>query len=410
MSEAVKKPNQTSTESYQPKTPEIACVIKEAQREASYPEAFTLPDKSTVITGETRRNCPGYVTFANDFSYFMDYSGQGYGFIHRNENWRCDINYTLADIITGYAMRPSCLEVTQEGLDRLYAAVGYPSRQTFYADSSKGEFMSEAGMKEAIKYTLCTLGQPVLLSPIESRFFGAIVIGYKDGGNVLITFGYPPYFIAPDNTQPQIEDITDWYKDSTALTIIGKRQKALPDKELYYQGIHQIYNYLKEGVKGKDSHYYDEWENILRLESMNDMITEVRRLNMIPGAQMFSHDLQEENIRDQMNALADPTWCEMSERRYYIMHFFYQAKQHFPEEAEAFQTLEDHFWRACEIMGNQQNGYIGEVGHDPVNAEAFENPEVRARMADCVRQFRDADAKGLDMVEKLLAIIRRKRS
>jgi hypothetical protein len=384
MSDTAKKTNQ-SPGGYSPKQPEIACMIMEAQRESRYPEAYTLPDKSTVVSDETSHNCPGYVTFANEFSYFMDYSGQGYGFIHRNENWRCDINYTLADIITGYAMRPSCLDVTQEGLDRLYTAVGYPSRQKFYANSLLGDFMSKSDMKEAVKYTLCTLGQPVLLSPIESRFFGAIVIGYKDGGDTLVTFGYPPYFIAPDNTQPQIEDVIDWYKCNTTLTIIGKRQKALSDKELYHEGIRQIYEYLQEGVKGKDSHYYDEWESFLRMESMNEMITKVKRQRVIPGSEMFSHDMQDENIRDLMNTLADPTWCEMSERRYYIMHFFYQAKKYFPGEEAEFQALEDQFWWACDIMGNQQNGYISEVGHDPVNSEAFENHEVRARMADCVK-------------------------
>ncbi len=54
-------------------------------------------------------------------------------------------------------------------------------------------------------------------------------------------------------------------------------------------------------------------------------------------------------------------------------------------------------------MGDQQNGYIGKIGHDPINAEAFKNPEVSARMVDCVRQFRGADAKRLEMAEKLLA-------
>ena len=54
-------------------------------------------------------------------------------------------------------------------------------------------------------------------------------------------------------------------------------------------------------------------------------------------------------------------------------------------------------------MGSLENGYISEVGHDPVNAEAFEKPEVRARMADCVRRFREADAVGFEMAEALFS-------
>jgi hypothetical protein len=82
------------------------------------------------------------------------------------------------------------------------------------------------------------------------------------------------------------------------------------------------------------------------------------------------------------------------------MHFFRQAKEYFPEVKDELQALCNHFWYASEIMGNQERGYGSEVG-DPINSEIFKNPEVRARMADCVRHFREADEKGLEMVEKL---------
>ena len=401
MNEANKNHNHIP-ECFSPGKPEILSLVKQSQQETFYPSELTLPDKSTVIANETSHNCPGYVTFANEFSYFMDYSGQGYGYVFRNEGWRCDINYTLADILTGYAMRPCCLMETPESLEQLYKTVGFPSRQTFYADSTKGEYMSKEEMKDAIKYTLFTLEHPVILKPIERRFFGAIVIGYKEDGDVLVTFGYPPYFIAPENIEPQIEDIDDWYQASTEITIIGKRQKKLAERELYYQGMLQIRDYLRAGVCGEDSHYYDEWENFLRLESMDEMVATAIRLKYIPGAQMFSCDLNADNAREKMNVLADPTWCEMAERRYYIMHFFYQAAQHFPEEKEAMKEIENHFGWSNSIMGDK---YIKEVGHDPVT-EAFEKADVRARMSDCIREFRDADAKGLEMLEILLERIK----
>jgi len=399
MSEPNMKPKQVP-EGYSPAKPEILSMAERSQRDSAYPESYTLPDRSTAVSGVTSHNCPGYVTFANEFSYFMDYSGQGYGYIQRNEGWRCDVNYTLADILTGYAMRPCCLAETEEGLERLYKAVGFPSRQSFYAAPGRGEVMSRDEMKDAIRYTLYTLKQPVLLRPIESRFFGAVVIGYKSGGDVLVTFGYPPYFIAPDNTQPQIEDIENWYRENTEITIIGKRQKTPSDRELYYEGVVQVRDYLAAGVSGGDAHYCGEWERFLRLDSMEDMVAEALRLGYIPGAQMFSGDLCAENARSRMDGLVDPTWCEMAERRYYIMHFFYQAALHFPEEAEAMAEIENHFGWSNTIMGDK---YVNAVGHDPVNAEAFENRKVRSSMADCVREFRDADAKGLELVGQLLA-------
>jgi hypothetical protein len=51
--------------------------------------------------------------------------------------------------------------------------------------------------------------------------------------------------------------------------------------------------------------------------------------------------------------------------------------------------------------GNAEIGYGREVG-DPIKPEVFEKQDVRERMADCVRIFRDADEKGLELAEKLL--------
>ncbi len=142
---AVKKPNQTKPKSYSPKRPEILNMAKQAQEESSYPGEFILPDKSTEIPPGIKHNCPGYVPFANEFSYFMDYSGQGYGFINGSDGWRCDVNYTLADIITGHAMRPACLVPTRDELHRVYDAAGF-SPQVYFADPAKGEYRNEAKM------------------------------------------------------------------------------------------------------------------------------------------------------------------------------------------------------------------------------------------------------------------------
>lgn len=367
------------------------------------PAEYVLEDHSTSLTPQTRHNCPAFVTFANEISYFLDYSGQGYGFIHKDEGWRCDINYTLADILTGYAMRPCCLEVTEEGLDRLYQTLGYPSRRVFSADPVRGTYADEADMKRIIRHALCTLGQPVIVNPIEGRFFGALVVGYRRDGDVLVTFGYPPYFMAPDNTLPQVMDIENWYQADTVLTVPGKRAAAPSPRAVYAQGLRQVYAYLAAGIRGEDRPFYDEWEAFLRMD-MADMVEQVRQTRVVPGARMFRQPLEEnvpeEKVRAYLHVLADPTWCEMAERRYYIMHFFHQAALHFPEVKEAMGQIMHHFGRSNGIMGEE---YIRQVGHDPVNAERFADPACRGHMADCVAQFREADAQGLSMVESLVA-------
>ncbi len=188
---------------------------------------------------------------------------------------------------------------TRDERHRVYIAAGF-SPHVYSADPAKGEYMNEAEMKEAIRYTLCTFEQPVIL-PIESRFFGSVVVGYKESGNVLVTFGYPPYFAAPDNTQPQIEEITNWYNAKTELTIVGKRQKTPSAKELYQEGMRQVRAYLNSGVRGEDRHYYDEWESFLRL-SMEEMIAEVKRTRIVPGGdcEAFEGEAADENVRKFM--------------------------------------------------------------------------------------------------------------
>ena len=385
----------TTTLSAEPTTQqETLEMAKQAQQGAAYPEAFLLPVKNTEVTGETKHNCPGYVPFANEFSYFMDYSGLGCGFVHMGDGWRCDVNYTLADIITGHAMRPACLVPTREELFRLYNAAGFPSPKIFTAAE-----MTEAEMREVVKYALVTLGQPVIL-PVESRFFGSVVVGYKDHGNVLVTYGFPPLFMDWNNTQPKIEEVANWYSAKTTLTLVGKRETTPSVTELYQEGLRQVRDYLDAGVRGKERHYSEEWEAFLR-KDMGEMIAEVKRTRVVPGGDCgkYEGDATDESVRTFIEHVVDPVWCNMAERRYYIMHFFNQAANHFPGEAQALRDIANHFGWSNTIMGSD---YIKETGHDPVNAEAFENPEVRGRMADCVRRFREADENGLRMVEKLL--------
>ena len=102
MSEAIKKqnPNLSNPDSYKPKKPEILEMAQKAQQGISYPEAFTLPDKSTAIPPEVKHYGPAYVPFANEFAHFLDYTGQGYGFIFDGD-WCKDRSYTIADVISG---------------------------------------------------------------------------------------------------------------------------------------------------------------------------------------------------------------------------------------------------------------------------------------------------------------------
>jgi len=403
MSEPIKKPNQITPGSYSPKKPEIANVMENAKQLnlKTLPEAFILPDKSTAIPPGIKHYGPAYAAFGNEFSHFLDYSGQGYGFIYEGD-WCKDRGYTIADIMTGHAMEPACL-FSPEGMDFLWKTAGFSSHHTFYANPEKDDYMSEPDMKEAIKYALCTLEQPVII-PQESRWWGSIVIGYKDNGNVLVIYYYSPYFMdMENNAQPKIEEITGWYNNKTSLFIAGKREKSLSLIDIYREGFRRIRDCLEVNIRGEKRRYYLEWEAFLRMNT-TEMIAEVKRTGIVPGGTgggIVNEEINNENAWKIICGFHESTWCDMAERRYYVMNFIRQAKEYFPELKEDLQALEDHFYYTNEIMGGHDvKGYGSEIG-DPINPELFANSEVRARMADCVRRFSEADANGLEMMEKL---------
>ena len=400
MSEAMKKQVRTTPESYTPKKPEILNMAKQVQNESGYPESFILRDKSTAIPPEIKHYGPAYAAFGNEFSHFLDYTGQGYGFLYDGD-WCKDRGYTIADVLTGHAMEPACLFFPDEISD-LWKKAGFHSCRKFYADPANGDYMSRADMKEAIKYALCTLEQPVII-PQGDRWWGSIIIGYKDHGDVLLIYYFLPYFMdMGNNAQPKIEEISDWYNDSASLFIAGKREKILSLIDIYREGFRLIQAHLEASIHGEKRRFYDEWEAFLRLGT-DEMIAEVKRTRTVPGGEKrtLTDESSAESVWKFICGAHDSTWCDMAERRYYVMHFFRQAKEYFPELKEELQALDNHFWYASEIMGNQESGYGSEVG-DPINVEIFTNSEVRARMADCVRRFREADEKGLVLVDRLL--------
>ena len=374
-------------------------------------EAFVLPNRCVTIPPEIKHIGPSYVPFANDFSYFMDYTGQSNGFIHEGE-WRKSKDYMFADIISGHAMRPAPhLEPSQSELHRIYEAVGF-TPQTFYADQARGNYESEADMIKLIKHALHVLEQPAIL-PTSNQLWGAIVVGYKENGKVLIIYGFKPFFMdMANNAQPVVQEISDWYQDKTVLTIVGERGKIVAETEIHIEALRQIHAYLGSNINGADRHYFDEWESFLRL-SKGEMITQVKRTRTVPGGE---HDEIKADMDDggAWKLICDShssTWCNMAERRFYIAQFLYKIMDQYPAETKgAMKNLADHYWESGKIMGggyggNDKVGYGVEIG-DPVNPEIFEKQDVRERMADCVRIFRQADKEGLELTEKLLLHIK----
>ena len=357
---------------------------KQLYAEKNYPVEFILPDKRKTFPTNI---LPMSISFAIEFSVFMEYTRQGYGF----HNGNGDINFTLADIISGNATRPCNIRLTQEMINYVWRTMGFSSNEIYYANSTKYSYMTEPEMKNAVKYALCEFGQPVIINSVGSFDWGyKLVVGYKKDGDILITSHH-------DNLQT--EETINWYNNDTEITIVGKREKKPESKEIFKEAFKCVRTNLGKSVRGEERWYYDEWENFLRLENIGDMVNYVKQNHVIPGA-MNTYPDGAADSEIHVGGVIE-FWWYIAERRYYVMQLFRQAKDYFPEIKNDLQELDNHFWYASEIIGNQENGYTSEVGHDPVNMEIFAKQEVRARIADKVREFREADAKGLEMVEKL---------
>jgi len=97
----------------------------------------------------------------------------------------------------------------------------------------------------------------------------------------------------------------------------------------------------------------------------------------------------------------------MAERRFYIAQFLYKIMDRYPGDIKkCMKRLADHYRESNKIMGGGYGGddtigYGREVG-DPVDPDIFKRTDVRERMADCVKIFKDADAKGLGLINGLL--------
>ena len=407
MNNAVKRQKQ-SPENYSPDMPVLAKMLEQAKMEKEYPSEFILPDKSTKFPPEVKHYGPAFVGFLNEFAYFLNYTGQGYGYIINGD--RCnDRSYTIADVISGHAMQPVNFttqpadDVTKEGIECLWKTAGFPLHHTFYADPSHKDYLSEADMKNLIRYTLCFTEQPVIVPQDYIGFFGSIIVGYKDNGNILLAYHFVPDFAAENNTIPQIKELSDWYNNDTSLFVAGKRIEMLSLEEIYRKGIFKIYDCLDSNINGDKRYYYDEWESYLRMNK-SEMLEKARQIGYIPGGENANIDKTntDEEIWNIICRSYDCTWCSMGERRYYVMHFLNQAAEHFSEVRDELQELASHFWNASNIISNKESGYNSEIGDDPVNSEILQKQDVRMRMADCVRRFREADEIGLKKIKTVL--------
>lgn len=343
----------------------------------AYPENFRLtPSHDNLILDIPR--CPTTVQFANEICYYLDYTNQAYGYASPN-NWRCDLVYTLVNVLSGNAFNMAdSLSDTMETREFVLDLLGFD----FFAYTA--ESLNEADMKKFIMYYLNVNKRPVVLRYLPECFFGGIVIGYEQNGDVLLSFNYETFNFSP-NLAPQVKKNTGWYKGDTVLYTVGERKSAPKLSDLYLRGLNIIRDTLVTGGKMNNESFYDDWQKILTLTN-DDCLAELKRTKKVLGRfdVLNEEELTAENVLSVLTPVADPLWCEYAEKRYYGAHFIRQAKVHFPDIAESLEQA------ACclDKIGPFVDEYIGKTGHDPVDMQKFGKLSVRKEMSEIVNKFK----------------------
>ena len=393
MSNIAKKPDQIP-ESYSPKKPDILSMA-EATENICWPDHFILekvPQEGVLFAGA---RCPGTFQFANEISLYLEYTGQSYGFEDYN-GWRCDIVYTLIEALTGFAYCPGCVYETAEELKRVFDTLGFEYRQ-FFTSPKRDSYLSYEDMKRQIVYTLVHEKKPVIVRNLSPIFFGGVIIGYEQDGDVLIGWNYPAFDFSP-NLNPVAARCEGWYRTDTSLIIIGNCNFSPKTEDVYFAGMKQAYRYgVIENPLLIDN--ITDWIRFLKMDKAS-CIAEVKRTLWVPGAwQDFTYDnLTDENILDALNSMADPLWCDYAERRYYAANFMRQARRYFPESKAEMESIAGMYWAIDSAM----HEYIEFTGHDPIDEDKFWNPEVRAKMAQCVERCRDVE---MQIAERLRILL-----
>ena len=375
-------------------TPRIIDLVRERE---SLPETFTLPNKY-VDDGQEGKRMPAMSKPCNHISLFLEYTGYGLGGVVNADGNRCDTAYLMANALRGSAFDGGCMESLPEADRRACNLMGL---------SWEAASMPFIDMRDACVRWLLVKGLPCVVTSLPGLDFGALVVGYEAWGDVLICYRYSGFY--GDNT-PSVASVSNWYREGTQLVRMEPADSALlSDKEGLYRKALRTGAHMLNAQADTLTAFFDAWVRQLSF-MQSEALAEIRRTRSLPGSWRQDDagefgDYSDDTLLDILDELVDPLWCDYAERRYYAAHLCAQAQTYFPEHKESLQQAEGCFWR---LLG-EMDQYINETSHDPVNREAYWNPEVRGRMAGYVRACQKLDMEAGALLAQVAEGLRGKR-
>lgn len=374
------------TEDYSPKN--IPFLLDTARKAAGkpYPDSYMLPLPDLSAMASSLPRCPATVQLSNEISLYLEITGKGLGYVSP-DNWRCDLAYTLTDALSGNIW--SIVSENQESTSdrrKVLSDLGYEIQECHGNSTSLEE------MKEILKSILYQQ-QPVVIRYLPEHFFGGIVVGYEEQGEVLLGLSFNAFDFTP-GILPVIKKNRDWYQADTLLYTLNNQTGQKDIKELYMAALQRAKASLFENGALQNKKIYRQWKRILSL-SREELYKE---LQDSPEAFSRLKHLKPEERRnfsfpEILTPIVDPLWCEYAENRYYAAHFMRQAGKYAEEFTDSSHAAElselfEETARSLDKVNPLAYEYIGKVdGIDPINLEKLSDDSIRKEMGSIVAQW-----------------------
>ena len=399
MSDPLKNPSQ-QPESYDPRTPEIVSMVEDATASLS-PESFML---ERAVQGEDSFpgiRLPEMQPFTTSIRAFFDYTGQNYGYTVHTDR-RLDIGFTLIETLSGEAYaddlrmcdgNPDVADY--EGYKKMFCNLGFESCEVVHTKDC-----GKDALKRRVMETLVREKTPVIVDNLTECPSGCAVVGYEQGGDVLVGWNYHVFDFSP-NPQPQLFRKENWYEEAAYVAFIGKRTGNPALKDLYRQGIATAYHAMTEdGETLRYARFFNDWKRYFT-QTEDECMEEAKRTRYIIGYGTPPDSLfdDEELLRQELARTIDPAYCAYSERRYYAKFFIRQAKDFFPEYEQALEEIACCFER---ISHEHMEQFYEQVKGKPVDRKKLRKPAVRAKMAKLIDLCRAEEERAISLLKQIV--------
>jgi hypothetical protein len=372
----------------------------------------SLPEPSRVVLEGIRRVGFGVIQEGRDvegcpfpscLSAWLEFMGEDYG-SHTVEldgqTWRENNAYIHLMGTTGAAFRLSWRpgwhldNVAMEHMsdnpaapyDRAFEAVGYEYEFLLPEDGRDNEGYWRERIVESIRHKR----HPVLAFGVVGPPECCLVIGYDDGGDVLVGWSFfqdfPEFATGLEFEPSGYFRKMDWFKDTLSPCIIGDKVQRPPLGEIYRKALKWALQVARTPLTFGDRHNglaaYTAW------------------------AEHLSHD--EEFPADDMAVLYERYMVHndavgtLAEGRWYASLFLKQVMEQEPALAQFLSAAAACYRAEHDLMWEIWN-LVGGPGLSDEQVRKLADPDVRRQIVPIVLQARDKDAQAADRVEQALA-------